>query len=104
MLRTLFLLAASASLYADERTQKLAARLAEEASAFERIAPQVLGEETLSQQALKPPPRFRPRIGDAAKAPPKPVWQHREIVSEYAFAKFSEESGALHELRQVTSV
>jgi hypothetical protein len=102
--RLFVLLAAATLLPADERTQKLAARLAEEANAFQRIAPQVLGEETLHQRALKPPPRFRPRIGNSAKEPPKASWQQREIVSEYSFASFSGENGALHELRQVVSV
>src|SRR5438067_12783408 len=110
-------------LHADERTQKLVSRLSEEADAFRRIAPQVLSEETLHQRALKPPPRFRPRIGTSAKEPPKPTWQQREIVSEYAFATFSNEKDAnekaankkgakekdsaeaavIHELRQVVS-
>jgi len=100
----LIVLFAAAVLHADERTQKLAARLSEEANAFRLVAPQVLGEETLHQRALRPPPRFRPRIGDAAKEPPKPNWQQRDIVSEYSFASFSGEDGTLHELRQVTSI
>ena len=91
-------------LHADDRTQRLVARLAEEANAFQKIAPQVLGEEALHQRAQKPPTRFRPRVGDAAKEPPKPVWQQRDILSEYSFAEFSGESGALHELRQVVAV
>jgi hypothetical protein len=97
-------LCCAARLHADERTQRLAARLSEEASAFQHIATQVLGEEVLHQRALKPPPRFRPRIGNAAKEPPKPTLQQREIVSEYSFATLSGESGEVHELRQVISV
>ena len=100
----LFLLATAALLRADERTQRLAERLAEEARAFERIAPQVLGEETLHQRALRPPPRFRPRIGNSAKEAPKAAWQQRAIVSEYSFATFAGEDHAIHELRQVISV
>jgi hypothetical protein len=104
-MRRLCLLVATVSLLrADERTQKLIARLSEEADAFRRIAPQVLGEETLHQRALKAPPRFRPRIGNAAKQPPKPTWQQREIQSEYTFASFTGEQGAIHELRQVTAI
>lgn len=64
----------------------------------------MLGEETLKQRALKPPPRFRPRLGNAAKRPPRPTWQTREIRSEYAFASFDGEGGAMHELRQVIAV
>src|SRR5712692_2371835 len=66
VLLVFLLLIAPGLLRGDERTQKLAERLAEEASAFQRLAPQVLGEETLHQRALKPPPRFRPRLGSAA--------------------------------------
>jgi hypothetical protein len=99
--RLLLLFSAALVLRGDERTQKLVARLSEEADAFRRLAPQVLGEETLQQRALKPPPRFRPRMGHAAKGPPMPTWQEREIRSEYTFALFD---GAMHELRQVTTV
>jgi hypothetical protein len=89
---------------ADERSQRLAARLSEEADAFARVAPQLLGEETLNQTSLKPPPRFRPRVGDAARLPPQPTIQRREIRSEYSFAKFSSAGDAIHELRQVIAV
>src|SRR5579863_5803160 len=101
-------------LCADDVTQRMTARLAEEADAFRRLAPQVLGEETLVQRAEKPPPRFRPRVGKAATAPLQPVWQQRQIVSEYGFGTLGGEQGggeqgggeqgALHELRQVVSV
>jgi hypothetical protein len=99
----------TANLRADERTQKLAQRLTEEASAFARLAPQLIGEETLHQRALKAPPRFKPRIGDAAREKPKPAWQERTLVSEYTLALFSGDdasagAGTFHELRQVTSV
>jgi hypothetical protein len=104
MMRALLLCLAACLLRGDEQTKRLASRLAEEADAFRRIAPQVLGEETLHQRTLKPPPRFRPRIGDAAKEPLKPTWQEREIRSEYAYGSFTGEGGAIHELRQVLSV
>jgi hypothetical protein len=95
-------------LRADERTQKLAQRLAEEASAYARVAPELVGEEMLHQRALKAPPRFRPRVGDAAREPAKPVWQERTLVSQYTLALFSGDDasaggGTLHELRQVIS-
>lgn len=89
------------TLRADELTQKMTARLSEEAEAFLRIAPQVLGRETLRQKALKPPRRFRPRIGADAALPPKQEWQERALISEYGFAMIG---SSLHELRQVTSI
>lgn len=91
-------------LQADEQIQKLIERLSEEAATFQRIAPQVIGQETLVQRAIKPPARFRPRIGEAAKKPPEPRWQQREIKSEYAFAAFAGEGGSLHEIRQITAI
>src|SRR5579863_7828637 len=96
------------ALRADDRTQKLARRLAEEASTFARLAPQFLGQETLHQRALKAPPRFRPRIGEAAKGPPKATWQERTLVSEYTLSLFASDDaaggpGTFHELRQVTT-
>jgi hypothetical protein len=84
-------------------TQKMTARLTEEADAFRRLAPDVIGQETLVQRARKGRPRFRPRIGAAATKPPKGAWQRRTIVSEYGFSTFGEQD-SLHELRQVISV
>lgn len=92
---------AAAVLRGDERTQRLAIRLAEEAAAFERVAPQVLGVETLEQRAQKRPRRFWLRFGQSARRPPEPVWQERRLVSEYALTRID---GSLHELRQVTAV
>jgi hypothetical protein len=89
----------------DELTKKMTARVSEEAEAFQRLAPQVLGEETLHQRSMKPLSRFHPRIGNAANTAPKPEWQERAIVSEYAFTALSGgDPGELHEIRQVTSV
>jgi hypothetical protein len=86
---------------ADDLTNQMRARVSEEAEAFQRLAPDVLGQETLHQRSLKPPGRFHPRIGNAAMAAPTPEWEERTIVSEYGFTSFS---GALHEIRQVTTV
>jgi hypothetical protein len=86
-------------LRADEVTKRMTARLSEEAEAFQRLAPEVLGEETLHQRSMKPQGRFHPRFGNAP--PPEPEWRERTIVSEYGFTSFSD---SLHELRQVTSV
>jgi hypothetical protein len=99
----MFLLLAIA-LRGDDLTDKMTARASEEAAAFIKIAPDLLGTETLHQRALKPPARFHPRIGAAATTPPPARWVEREIVSEYGFAIFSESAGAIHELRQVISV
>jgi hypothetical protein len=94
----------SAVVRADPLVQRMMERISEEASAFARQAPDVIGQETLRQRALKPPWRFRPRIGKAATEPPKPEWQTREIVSEYGFSAFAAAPGVLHEFRRVVSV
>ena len=87
-------------LRADESTKKLVTRLGDEAAAFKMIAPQLLARETLHQRALAPP-RFKMRVGDAAKQPQAADWKEHEIVSEYAFALLGRQ---IHELRQVISV
>ncbi len=104
MVRLLATLLLASALRADEQTQRMVARLTEEADAFRRLAPRMLGEETLQQRAQKPPGRFHPRIGAAAVGPPPVVWQERKIVSEYGFTEFAGEEESLHELRQVVSV
>jgi hypothetical protein len=90
-------------LHADDLTKKMTARVSEEAEAFQRLAPEVLGEETLHQRSMKPQGRFRPRVSNE---PVKPEWQEKTIVSEYGFTSFSDsaDSSSLHELRQVTAV
>ena len=100
-MRGLPLLCFALVLHADESTQKLADRLAREAEAFEKIAPQLVDRETLHQRVMAPPARFKLRVGDAATHPPVATWKEREIVSEYAVALLDSE---IHELRQVTSV
>lgn len=93
------------ALRGDERTQQLIATLSREADAFRKIAPDLVGQETLFQRAEKPPKGgFRIRVGAAAQKPREPVWQERRILSEYSFASFAGEGGALHELRRVTAV
>ena len=102
-MRLLCLLLLILPLWADELTNKLMARVSEEAEAFQRLAPEVLAEETLHQRSMKPQGRFHPRVG---AAPAKLEWQERTIVSEYGFTSFSDggDNSSLHELRQVTAV
>ena len=88
-------------LRADKLTKKMTARVSEEAEAFQRLAPEVLGEETLHQRSMKPVSHFHPRVGSAATTPLQPQYQERTIISEYGFTSFS---GDLHEIRQVTTV
>lgn len=96
---------APCALKGDERTQQLAASLSREADAFRKIAPDLVGQETLFQRAIKPPKGgFHLRVGASAQKAPEPVWQERRILSEYSFAAFAGEGGALHELRRVTAV
>jgi hypothetical protein len=92
------------ALRADERTQQLIDGLSKQADAFQRIAPAMLGRETLHHRFLKPPRRFRPRIGEAAKRPLQPTWQERDIISEYAFAALGDSRQELHEMRHVIAV
>jgi len=99
-MRALTLLCFALTARADERTQKLVERLAREADAFQKIAPQLVGRETLHQRALSSS-RFKIRIGDSDKEPAAP-WKEREIVSEYGFAVLGGQE--IHEVRQVISV
>jgi hypothetical protein len=101
-MRVMFCLLAAVVLHADDQTNKMTARVSEEAEAFLKIAPEVLGTEALHQAAVKPPGRFHPRVGAAANAAPVVQWKERDLVSEYGFAVFS--GNAIHELRQVISV
>ena len=100
-MRAWLLILTVSSLHADQLTQKMTARVSEEAEAFLKLAPEVLGTETLHQASVKPSSRFHPRVG----AGPQPVqWKERDLVSEYGFSAFASQSGAIHELRQVVSV
>ena len=106
-MRTLAFVLLAAAASGDQLTDKMTARVSEEAAAFLKLAPEVLGTETLHQRAVKPPSRFHPRVGAAAMGPPPVQWNERSVVSEYGFASFSpagDESGAIHELRRVISV
>jgi len=105
MRRWILLAAFCCVLRADERTQRLAASLSKEADAFRKIAADVVGQETLFQRAMKPSKGgLHIRVGASVQKAPEPAWQERRILSEYSFAAFAREGGALHELRRVTSV
>src|SRR5258708_7700368 len=94
---------AAATLDGQPSLSQMLDRLGREAEAFQRIAPNLQGLETLHQRALKPPARFRIKAGDDAKKGSGPELQEREIVSAYGFAALGPEH-ALHEIRQVISV
>ena len=90
--------------FADPQIDGLLARVSEEAEVFRRTAVKLIAQETLRQRALQPPPRFRPRAGQAATQPPPIVYRTREIVSEYSYGVLRDSPGSLHEFRQVLSV
>jgi len=102
-MRALIVLVLACPLWADQLTQQVTARLADEADAFQRLAPKVLGTETLHQKTRKPPPKFHVRVGDAARAAPPVEWREREIVSEYAYASLGGDTQTIHEVRKVVS-
>lgn len=102
--RLWIVVAAAASVRADQQLERVLLRLAEEAEAFRSAAPSMIAEETLKQRAARRPSRFRPRFGEAAARPPELKYQRREIVSEYGFSMFQESPNVLHEFRQVISV
>lgn len=94
----------AAACWAQPSVPRLIERLSEEAAVFAAKAPSLIAKESLRQRALKPPPRFRPRVGAEARKPLEPQWQERRLESEYTFARFAGEAGAIHEARQVLSV
>lgn len=90
---------------ADERVQQMTSRLAEEASVFARVAPDVIGTEKLRQRAIKlTHRRFHPHVVDQSAQPKGPEWQDRELVSEYGFSTLADNPGALREFRRVLTV
>jgi hypothetical protein len=85
--------------FGDERTQRMLARLAEEAVNFERIAINLVSEETLYQTAVKDNKQKRK---DPKVETPK-EWVYRQIKSEYVFATLGEPK-SIREVRKVVSV
>jgi hypothetical protein len=104
MRTALLLVAAVSGLAGGDRVSPILARVSEEAETFRSTAPKTLAQEKLTQRALNTPPRFRPRSGHTALAPPQPQYRTREVVSEYGFSALKNRPGALHEFRQVISV
>ncbi len=100
----LLLLAAVSGPVGEDLISPILARVSEEAEVFRAIAPKTLAQEKLIQRAMLPPGRFRPRLGDAALAPPPPRYRTREVISEYGFSALKDRPGDLHEVRQVISV
>lgn len=76
------------------------ARAAEEAEVFHQNIARLVGQETLRQRVMKPAPRIRLATPGAQA----PLWQQREIVSEYGVATFQEAGGVMHEVRKVVRV
>lgn len=98
------ILIAVAPVHADEQTRKALDRLAEEASAFQQNAPNLVAEETLRQRAIKPvKKRFAPRLSPTAPAE-GPEWQTREIVSEYSYSSLGGNTPAIREFRNPITV
>jgi hypothetical protein len=83
---------------------EILSRVSEEAEVFRHVAPEVLAEETLTQRGIKPPGRFRPRVGAAATKTTPTNLQTREIISEYSLGTLKDALQSLHEFRQVVSV
>lgn len=76
------------------------AKLADEAANFERIAINLISEETLYQTALAP---GKPKRKSEHAGPLPPGWVQREIRSEYVFAPAGDPP-ELREIRKVTRV
>ena len=104
-MRALAFFLVAAVLRADERTQKLLARLTQDAQDFQRVAPQLTGREELHQKSLAAPSKgFKIRVGKAVTEPPAEVWEERSVVSVYGFSALGRNPQNLHELRQVSAV
>lgn len=99
------ILMAAALAAPDESISAALLRLSEEAEAFARIAPEVIGQEVYRQKAAQGRRRSL-RLGPAPPpgTPPRLSFRLREIVSEYGFAMLKDDQGGLHEFRRVVSV
>lgn len=88
----------------DESMSAALLRLSEEAEAFARIAPEVIGQEVYRQKADKGRRRLRLGAAPPSGTPPQLSFHLREITSEYGFAMLKDSTGGLHEFRRVVSV
>lgn len=101
------LLVASVCLAAPALAQKLQLqnpainRLSEEAEAFYRLAPKIIGRETLHHKGRQAAPRIK---WLSTADPPEVTYRNSVIVSEYGFGYFAEAPEDLREFRQVVSV
>jgi hypothetical protein len=89
---------------AEETIQAALFRLSEEAEAFARIAPEVIGQEVYRQKAAQGRRSLHLGPAPAPGTPPQLSFHVREITSEYGFALLKESGGGLHEFRRVVSV
>mgnify|MGYP001098345194 CR=1 FL=1 len=100
-------LAAAACLAAPLAAQQLPlydpalARLSEEAEAFQRLAPKIIGSETLHHKGRQGAPRVKWFSKSNA---PAVSYRTTDIVSEYGFGFFNEAPDSIREFRQVVSV
>lgn len=99
-----FCVAARALVCAQDDLRAILERVSEEAEAFRREAPNLVGREVLRHWAVQGQSRFRPRTGAQAEGPPPRKTISREIVSEYGYSALREAPEALREFRQVVSV
>jgi hypothetical protein len=77
-------------------------RLASEAAAYEKLAQEVTGQETIHLRELKAPThKFKLRVGESAVDAHALQWNTREIVSLYGVSTIGR---GLHEIRQVIFV
>ncbi|MDR3700629.1 MAG: hypothetical protein P4L56_13380 [Candidatus Sulfopaludibacter sp.] len=101
----LLLVSVAGPVEAQTALDPILSRVSEEAEAFLQNIPKTLTQETLEQRSLRPPSRFKPRIGSAAVEAQPIRLRVREIVSEYSVAGLrGSDSHNLVEFREVISV
>jgi hypothetical protein len=98
------ILMAAALAAPDESMSAALLRLSEEAEAFARIAPEVIGQEVYRQKAAQGRRSLRLGAAPPPGTPPQLSFRLREIVSEYGFALLKGSGSGLHEFRRVVSV
>lgn len=86
---------------AEDRLERLLARVSEEAEVFRQRAERAIGRETLRHRGRIAPPRI---VWGRAPSKPEVRYKTREIVSEYGFGHFEDHPDWVREFRQVVSV